>query len=181
MGGGALAWEDAGMSETPTTPPLPAPYAQPGDVHTALGKLGNRPGLPDVDKHLAMAHAEVLDLLGDVYGATIPDPFRPIAAEALRWAEAKLAAAAILDILRAAYPDESAVAAQLRESALATIRGGLPGQRPGDTSGSVTPPPGSGPVTLVPRLATEPPVSNFADPYAELYAVPRFPDGTFYL
>lgn len=145
-------------------PVAPSTYATAADVRIVLGALGSRPGLPDIDPRLSMAHAEVLDRLSDVYGPTLP-VWRASAAEAVRWAEAKLAAADLLDVLRATRDDDSTVAEKLRASAYATISGGLPGQRPGDASTSPDTPPGATPPTL-PLLSSTATLSNFPDPYA---------------
>jgi hypothetical protein len=160
------------MGPMTETPPDVVTYAAVEDVRAVLGKLGDRPGLPDLEVHLAMAHADVVDRLSDVYGPTLPT-WRPVAAEAVRWAEAKIAAASVLDILRAALDDASRVAEELRASAYATIAGGLPGQRPGDATPELEE--GQSPVPSLPRssytVAGTGGLSNFADPYGGAYPV----------
>lgn len=153
------------------TPPEPTPeYATVPDVVLALGALGPRvEATPSVDlaSHLSMAHAEVLDRLADAYGTRTLPVFTGDAMEAARWAEARIAAANVLDILRASLTDVSDVPERLRRSAWATIDGGLPGFRPGDPDPGSTPPPKFPEDIGVPRVSSCAPGSNFPDPYVD--------------
>lgn len=150
------------------TPPAVVTYAGADDARAALGPVGNRlPTWVDLDTRLRIAHAEVTDRLVDVYGHTLPT-FTGDALEVLRWAEAKLAASDVLLLLRAMLTDsDSAVATELRASALATLAGGVPGFRPPgptDSGGSPTPGP-DGTVSAGPRVSNAHTMSVFEDPY----------------
>lgn len=146
-----------------------ATYANEADVKLTLGKIGTGTRLADAGVNVAQmipaAHAEVLDKLVEVYGPTLPT-IAPAsdAFEAARWAEARICAANILDILRASLGDESDIPERLRRSAWDTLARGLPGMRPGDS------PVDGGTVTWSgqPRIGSSMPVSNFPDPYDEL-------------
>lgn len=152
-----------------------ATYANADDVRLALGPLGNRLGPDvDVDAHLAMAHAEVLDKLADAYPGELPT-FEGAGLDTLRWAEARLAAAAILDVLHAATNTDSAVAATLRTTAYDTLTRGVPGYRPGSASGPGAPVPG--PSLPVTSLRSR--VSVFPSPYDVPAVV--VPDGVTYV
>jgi hypothetical protein len=157
---------------TETPPGVTAPYADPDDVRLALGPLGGR--LPvgfDVDRHLRRAHAEVLDELGTVYRAGVPT-FTGDGAEAARFAEANVAAANILDALRAHLGDVSQLATDLRAAAARTVTGGVPGF-PVDAGPTV---PGTTSRPAVPQVSHVARVSVFGDPYAHLvpYVDPIF-------
>lgn len=151
------------MSET--TPPA-TQYAEPSDVVAVLGKMGPRieaaetVSIPD---QLAIAHTDVVDRLHSIYGRSLPE-FSPVGRESVRWAVARLAAAAILDILRASMPSDVAeVPLRLRQSAWATIDGGVPGSPVGD---AVPGPPPGVTDTGLPLWSSRAPGSNFPDPYA---------------
>lgn len=157
------------MSEP--VPDPASPWSSVDDVVFVLGRLGPRVRANvdiDLDAFLSVAHSEALDRLVTVYGSPSLPTFTGDALVALRWAEAKLAAADILDMLRTTLGDDQAeVPERLRRSAWATLDGGVPGFRPGD------PVPGEdGPPlptwTSQPRHTSATPVSNFANPYDEL-------------
>lgn len=153
-----------------------APYSSDPDVRLLLGKIGGRlPAEVDVATFRSIAHADVLDRLGDAYGGTVPTlNAGSDALEAARWAEAKVAAAEILETLRASLPDLGEAPEQLRTSAYATLSRGLPGLLPG--GGTTTGPDGS-PVATSPRpqVSSFTPVSLFEDPYDALRGDPAYP------
>ena len=154
------------MSETT---PDPAAFCDDADVKTTLGRLGSRP-LPgiDVGEHIAAAHADVLGRLGALY-VNLPT-FAGNGLVVLRWAEAKLAAAAILDILAADLNDDvREVPERLRASAYETLSAPIVGYPPSGT----TPDGGSQPVyASTPR--SSPGGSLFVDPY-DRTAIPLWP------
>lgn len=151
------------MSETP--PDAAELYASPDDVVAVLGKLGPRVAATEsvsIDDQLAIAHADVVDRLHAVYGRTLPQ-FVPVGLESIRWATARLAGAAILDILRAAMPSDAAeVPERLRASAWSTLDGGVPGSPVGDP---VPGPPAGATDPGLPLWSSAAPGSNFDDPY----------------
>lgn len=153
------------MSETPPeASPHADPYASDEQVRVVLGGLADRlPATISLEQRRAMAHAEVLERLVGTYGTLPSAQWRPEALLAVQWAEAKIAAADILDIIRATRSDDSAVADKLRASAYATLGRALPGQPIAD-DGSTTPP--VAPLPYVPRSTGG--ASVFADPYADI-------------
>lgn len=158
------------MSETPPEPSTP--YASDADVVTVLGPLGARvqaaAGI-NLEAAVSAAHAEALDRLLVAYG-TLPPRFTGDAGNAVRWAEAQLAGADVLDILRAAMTDVSDIPERLRRSAWAKLDGGLPGFTPGDptpTDPPTDPPFTPAPDAGVPRVSSAAPLSNFPDPYLD--------------
>jgi hypothetical protein len=130
------------MSE-PTPPPPSEPWATDVEVKTTLGKIGSRveaAGI-DIDAHISRAHSQAVDRLVKVYATRTLPAFTGDALEAAKWAEAQLAAANILDILRASLDSVSDLPERLRASAWETLDAGLPGFRPGDpTPGADDPP-----------------------------------------
>lgn len=128
------------MTETPPA----ATYSTDDDVLHLLGRIGSR--LPDyvvVASFRSAAYAQIGESLGGVY-TTVPTFTKPTAVAALKWAEAKLAAADILDVLAADLNDDirelpERWRAQVRE----TLAGGIVGYPPGggdsETGEPVTP------------------------------------------
>jgi hypothetical protein len=144
---------------------MSTPYASVPDVVVVLGKIGPRietAGTVNLGSHLSIAHTEALDRLHVAYGRTLP-VWAGDGLESVRWAEAKLAAAAVLDILRASLDTAAEIPERLRRSAWAVLDGGVPGypvgDPPGGTGGAVV-------VEGVPLHSSTMPLSNFADPYA---------------
>jgi hypothetical protein len=139
------------------------PYATAEDVRTILGPIGNRlPAWVNVTEFLGMAHAQLVDDLAKVYPDEIPT-FAANGLSAVRWAEAKLAAAEILDAIRVTLgsdADDSA-ADSLRASARATISDGIVGYAPGayDVEGTIET------ATARPLVSSETSLSAFPDPY----------------
>lgn len=144
-----------------------ARYAADDDVRTALGKYGQRlPTDLDLAGVGAMAHAELLDALAAVYPNGLPT-FADDALEVVRWAEAKLAAAEVLSLLRVNYADLGDAPELMRSDALGRVRDGVIGYPPGSTSSDG----GTGAPVAVspgPRLTSFTPASAFPDPYDEL-------------
>ena len=150
------------MTETP--PDVVAPYAAPADALLTLGPVGTRtlPAGIDVDAHVAMAHAQVMERLAEVYPNGLPT-FTGVGREVVRWAEARLAGASLLDALRAHLGgDTTATATDLRVSALATLEGTIPGY----PAGSGPTEPGATPRPSLPRHTSTMVGSIVADPYA---------------
>lgn len=149
-----------------------APYAAPADVTNVLGSIGSRlPAWVDVATFLSTAHAEVVDRLSRVYREEIP-AFEGDAATIVRYVEARVAAAAILDAIRVNLPDLGDAPTELRASAYASIEDGVVGYpadatvTPGvdDGAGGTTP----AVVTVPgPRVSSFTPLSAFPDPYAD--------------
>lgn len=150
------------LTSTPTNP-----FASAADVRLVLGKIGNGTRLEqagiDVEKMLPAAHVEVLDRLTEVYGPTLPEVVGD-SLEVCRWAEAKLCAAGILDILRASLDTVSDIPERLRRSAFDTLGRSLPGLRPGDSTE-----PGEPVVTWSgsPMSGSSTAISNFPNPYGD--------------
>lgn len=150
-------------------------YASSGDVLTILGKIG--PRLPidvNVDALIGMAHAELVDRLAETYPSGIPT-FEGDGLDAVRWAEAKLAAAEILEVVRVNLPEIGEAPDQLRASVDRTLSLGIVGYPPG----SVDTPDGDGgsvPANAGPQVSSFTPASMFPDPYADLRGVTGFLD-----
>ena len=147
------------------------PYASTGDVETVLGNLKGRlpANLSPLADFLAMAHAETMDVLTRVYPAEVP-AFAGDGLTAVRWAEAKIAAAEVLEAVRVNLPDLGDQPDRLRASAMRTLVDGVIGYPAGgivvDTDGaggSVT-----GIVGPQPRVSSFTPASAWPDPYAPL-------------
>lgn len=154
------------MSEpTPTPPPT---WAGEEDVFDTLGKVGPKvkaateAGRFDTAAQLAAAHVEAYTRLEGVYGVgRVPAPVADsVGHEVLRWAVARLAAANILDILRASLPDVSELPERLRRTAYATLDSPVPGFPPGGNPGT--------PAAWGAPFSTAGGVSQFPDPYTSL-------------
>lgn len=152
------------MSEPPVTTDL-TEWANIADVYSTLGKLGPKVkeaadnGRFEAEAHLSAARAEAFTRLEHVYGVGgVPSPeAESPALEVVRWAVARIAAANILDILRASLPDVSELPERLRRTAWASLDGALPGFPPGggpNTPGTTNTP-----------WASSGGVSQFPDPY----------------
>lgn len=159
------------MPTVPVESSSPDPYADVPDVRNVLGTIATRlPAWLDDDKigeFLSIAHAEILSRLWEVYPATIPT-FTGPGADVLRYAEAKLAGAEILEALRVNLPDLGEAPDRLRESVERTLAGGVVGYPPGsvdvDDDGDPDTPGVSS--TPGPRVSSFTPLSAFPDPYA---------------
>lgn len=158
------------MTEIPVDEPgtpTGSRYSSDADVRLALGKFGNRlPTEVDVAAHGSMAHADVVDALSAAYPSGIPS-FGGVGLEVVRWAEAKVAAASILAIVHASFPELADAPARMRADALATLSNGVAGY----PAGSVTDPddPTSPtPYAPSPRVSSFTPVSAFPDPYEDV-------------
>lgn len=142
------------------------PYTTDADVKLVLGKIATGARLDqagiDVAAMIPAAHVEVLDKLTEVYGPTLPDVTGD-ALETVRWAEARICAANILDILRASLDTVSDIPERLRRSAWDTLGRGLPGLRPGDPAGPEPLPTW----TAQPAHSSSTPVSNWPNPYSD--------------
>lgn len=141
-------------------------YCTDEDVDQILGMLKNKlPSFVDRDKARQMAHAELVDRLGMMY------PKLPLWAgaglEAVRWAEAKLAGADILDSIRINLDTVGDAPERLRAAVERTLANGIVGYPPG----SETVDDGDGnpvPVVRSPLVSSYTPVSAFPDPYADV-------------
>ncbi len=153
------------MSETPPDETVTTTWASRDDVIAVLGNLGPRIAATssvNLDEHLAIGHAEARSLLARTYVKGLPT-WRGPALEVVRWAVAKLAAARVLDILRASLDTTSELPERLRASAHGDLTGALPGYPAGadlDDDGQPLPPrPAAGP-----KLGYGAPGSAFPDP-----------------
>lgn len=141
------------------------------DTVTVLGKIGPRVQATDgidVADHYAIGQAEAATLLHRIYPRQLPT-FTGPAAQVVRWATAKLAAARILDILRASLDTVSETPERLRASAYADLTGPLPGYPADadlDDDGQPIPDP-AGPDG--PRVGHGAPCSAFPDPVPWLW------------
>lgn len=121
-----------GMTETPADAPT---YSSDDDVAHLLGRVGSR--LPDyvrIPTFRAAAYAQMGEALGAIY-PTVPEFTKPAAVAALRWAEAKLAAADILDVLAADLSDDvRELPERWRAQVAETLAGGVVGYPPGSTA-----------------------------------------------
>lgn len=147
-------------------------YATDPDVVSMLGTIGNRlPSWVTVATFRDLANAELVDRLAAVYPHGIPT-FTGTGLEAVRWAEAKLAAAEILDAVRVNLPDLGDAPDRLRASVDRTLDGGIVGYPPGSTDveggtpGEIASP--------TPRVSSYTPLSAFPDPYDAARGVSRF-------
>lgn len=158
--------------EIPTAEASPlAPFAADQDVRNVLGTIGNRlPAWVVISEFVDAAHATVLDRLSSTYPTSIPT-FGGSGALVVRYAEAKLAAADILDAIRVNLPAETHdVPEQLRASALAVLSDGVVGYPAGsadvDTDGDPATP--GTPGAAGPRVSSFTSASAFPDPYEAL-------------
>lgn len=151
------------------------PYAAEADVRNVLGPLGTPTRLPSwisLADVLALAHAQVVDRLGFVYPNGLPT-FSDDAVDVVRYAEAKVAAAEVLERLRVNLPDLGDQPDRLLKSAWASLDDGVVGYPPGssDTGGTT---PGTTSSTPGPRSTSFTPLSAFDDPYAAARTSARF-------
>ncbi len=152
-------------------------YSDDGDVRVALGPLGTRlPAQIDLPSHRAMAFAEIQGRLADLYPNGFP-AFTIAGTAALRWAEAKLTAASVLEVLRASSADVGDVPAALRRSVEETLSGGIVGS-PAGTAPAVDSDPATPVVDTGPVWSGQERVvrvrSVFADPYLPAGSGPTF-------
>lgn len=143
------------------------PLSTDQQVKDVLGPNGNRlPAWINVEAFRRMAGAEVVDQLANVYPNGLPT-FAGAGLDAVTYAEAKLAAASILEAIRVNLPDLGDAPDRLRTSATLTLSGGVVGYPPGsetvDTGGGVPQSAAKGP-----RVSSFTPASAFPDPYAAL-------------
>lgn len=140
-------------------------YADDQDVKNALGALRDRlPSWVIVTDFRNMAHAEIVDRLGGAYPDGIPT-FAGPGLDVVRYAEAKLAAAEILEAIRVNLPDLGDAPDRLRTSAFSAVDRGVTGYPAGSTD---TDPGGTGTPTTSsssPRVSSFTPLSAFPDPY----------------
>ncbi len=152
-------------------------YSDDGDARTAIGPLGSRlPAGLDLASHRAMAYAEIRGRLADLYPQGVPT-FTSEGLSALRWAEAKLAAASVLEVLRASSADVGDVPSALRRSVEETLSGGIVGSPAGS-------PPAADADPATPLVYTGPVWSGqervmrvrsvFVDPYLPVGTGPTF-------
>lgn len=143
-------------------------YSADTDVVDQLGTLGTRlPGWVVVSTFRNIAHATITDRLGREYPDGIP-LFSGASADVVRYAEAKLAAAEILEAIRVNLPDLGDAPDRLRASVEETLTGGIVGYPPGSAAVDVDGDPGTPGVAAVagPRVSSFTPLSAFPDPYA---------------
>jgi hypothetical protein len=141
------------------------PYASDQDVADVLGTIASRlPTWVSVPRFRASAHALVVDRLAKVYPDAIP-AFDGNGLGVVTLAEAKVAAAEILDAIRVNLPDLGEAPAELRKSAWESLDDGVVGYPIG--SGGDSGSGGTGPTTTVagPRVSSYTPASAFPDPY----------------
>lgn len=143
-------------------------YASTDDVTGPLGSLASRlPAWVDRAVYLGMAHAQVVEALGDTYPQEIPT-FEGPGLDVVKYAEAKLAAAEILSAIRVNLPaDAQAVPEAMRAEALETLARPIVGypvdeevlddDGDPDTPGII--------VSSSPRISSFTPMSAFPDPY----------------
>lgn len=119
------------MTETPTDPTT---YSGDDDVRHLLGRIGTRlPGYITISSFRSAAYAQIGEALGAIY-PTVPQFTKPTAVAALKWAEAKLAAADILDVLAADLTDDvRELPERWRAQVAETLAGGVVGYPPGST------------------------------------------------
>lgn len=143
-----------------------ATYAADQDVTDVLGVLAGRlPAFVSIPRSINVAHATVLDVLAQVYPTSIPT-FTGDGLDVVRYAEAKLAAAEILEQIRINLPDLGDAPDRLVKSAMSALVDGVVGYPIGSVD-SETPGGGGGTTTTVPgpRMSSFTPVSAFPDPY----------------
>lgn len=149
------------------------PYADEQDVRNALGTLAARlPSFVSLASNLSVAHAQVVDRLGQVYPNGIPT-WAGDALDVVRFVEAKIAAAETLEQIRMNLPDLGDQPDRLRASAWASIDDGVVGYPPGSSDAGSG---GGTPSTSVPgpRMSSFTPLSAFSDPYAAARDTSRF-------
>src|SRR5437868_1624123 len=108
-------------------------YATADDARNALGSLRDRlPAWVDVETFVAQAHAEIVDRLSGPYPNGIPT-FAGVGLHAVRYAEAKIAAAEILEAIRVNLPDLGDAPERMRAAAYETLDDGVVGFPPGSS------------------------------------------------
>lgn len=141
-----------------------ANYAADADVTNVLGTLGGRlPSWVVVGSYLSIAHAQVVDRLANVYPSGSP-AFVGDGLTVVKYAEARIAAAEILEAIRVNLPDLGDAPDRLRAAAWASLDDGVVGYPPGSTDV----PDGDGGVVTAssgPRVSSFTPLSAFPDPY----------------
>lgn len=109
-------------------------YADEHDLTNALGTLGGRlPEWVELSTFLAVAHAEAVERLAAAYPNGIPR-FTGVGFDVVRFAEAKLAAADLLDAIRVNLPELGDAPDRLRDAAYRSLDGGVAGYPAGSTS-----------------------------------------------
>lgn len=144
-------------------------YASSTDVIRLLGTIGSRlPSWVNVDEFLAAAHAETADRLGRVYPDGDLPGFAGTGLAVVALAEAKIAAAEILEGIRVNLPDLGEAPDRLRASAHETLSRAIPGYPPGGDELDDDGDPGTPPriIPPSPRVSSFTPLSAFPDPYA---------------
>lgn len=141
-------------------------YCTDDDVNQILGTLKNKlPAFVALDKARQMAHAELLDRLGAMY-PKMPEWAGP-GLEAVKWAEAKLTGADILDSIRINIDTVGDAPERLRAAVERTLVNGIVGY----PIGSEVVDDGDGnPHTVIrsPLVSSFTPFSAFPDPYADV-------------
>lgn len=159
------------------TPGYDAPvdtYATATDARNALGTLRDRlPSWVEVEAFVVMAHATVVDRLARPYPNGIPT-FDGVGLHAVRYAEAKIAAAEILEAIRVNLPDLGDAPERMRAAAYETLDDGVVGFPPGSSDDPGTPTPGASTSTPGPRVSSFTQLSAFPDPYGEARSDARF-------
>lgn len=142
-------------------------YSTDDDVRNVLGSLRDRlPTWVDLPAFREVAYATTLEKLGQAYPAGIPT-FDGAAADVVRFAEAKYAAAEILDALRVNLPaDSQDQPDRLRASADEALAGGVVGYLPAPADQLPPSPAEDPPVSRMPVASSWTPFSAFPDPYA---------------
>lgn len=139
-------------------------YSSDNDVKALLGTLAQRlPEFVDIDIYRQMSRATITDKLALIYPDAIP-VFSGVGLEAVKWIEARYAAADILDAIRVNVDSVGDAPERLRALADRAMEGGIVGYPPGST----TVDDGDGtqiPVSRNPRVSSFTPVSAFPDPY----------------
>lgn len=144
--------------------PASEPYSTDDDVRNSLGNVRDRlPTWVSIPTFRATAHATILDRLSRVYPDGIPT-FGGAAGEVVRYAEAKLAAAEILEAIRVNLPDLGDAPDRLREDAFRAVDDGVVGYPAGSTDTGSPSSPGQT-STPGPRVSSFTPLSAFPDPY----------------
>lgn len=150
-------------------------YSTDADVRNSLGNLRDRlPAWVTIEEFRDLANALVVDELARTYPDGIP-AFAGPGLAIVRFAEAKLAAAQILEALRVSLPDLGEAPDRLREDAYRSLSDGVVGYPAGSTDVPSTDP--LAPVrssTPGPRVSSFTPLSAFPDPYDEARFGERF-------
>lgn len=146
---------------------MTATYCTDEDVKNVLGQLRNKlPSFVDLDLSRQMANAELRDRLAGYYPNALP-AWAGAGFEIVRWCEAWLTAADVLDSIRINLDTVGDAPERLREKVARALDGGIVGYPPGST----TVDDGDGnPQAVVrsPLVSSFTPVSAFPDPYADV-------------